>query len=148
MSMQDETKPTASSIPSSVIERPMAVRALSLVVALEALVMVGVTGLLIYDVCTQPALSRASSIALLVMAALAAIALTALSVGAWRMQPWVRGPVTVWQVLQVAAAVVIFQGDIAAWVGWLLSACSLVGLLLSFSPQVALVLQRDRETEH
>lgn len=109
--------------------------------------MCAVSGLLIYELLTQPALSLASSVALLVMAVLAAAALIALTVGVWREQSWVRGPVTVWQVLQVAASVVILQGDIAAWIGWVLAALSLTGLLLSFSAPVGLALRRDRELE-
>lgn len=128
-------------------QRPAAVLALAVVLAVEALVMLGVSALLGYEVATQPAVSLASSIALLVMSILAAVALGALTVGVWRMQAWARGPVTVWQVLQVAAAVVIIQGDIAPWLGWGLAACSLAGLLLVFSAPVGRALRRDREVD-
>ena len=145
--MQEERNVDAEDRNLRATERPVGIRALATLLGIESLIMLAVTALLAYEVITQPAHSMSTSIALLVMALLAAGALGTLAVGVWRMRSWARGPVTVWQVLQVAAAVVIFQGDIAPWIGWVLAGCSLVGLLLVFSSPVAAALRRDRESD-
>lgn len=98
--------------------------------------MVAVTVLLVVEVLTQPALSFSSSIALIVLAALAAVLLIALTIGIYLEQRWVRGLTAVWQVLQVPAAITIIRGDIVQPLGWGLAVASLVGLLLIFHPAV------------
>ena len=112
------------------------IRTLCAVVALEALVMVAVTVLLVVEVLTQPALSFSSSIALIVLAGLAAVLLIALMIGIYLEQRWVRGLTAVWQVLQVPAAITIIRGDMVQPLGWGLAVASLVGLLLIFHPAV------------
>jgi hypothetical protein len=116
--------------------------ALGTLVAAEALMMAAVTLFLVVEVLTQPSLSLASSIALTVLALIAAAALAALATGIFREQPWVRGLTAVWQLLQVAAAVTIIQGDMADALGWALAFASLIGLLLVFSPAVSARLRR------
>ena len=106
------------------------------VVALEALGVIAATGLLIFDVITQPVHSLSSTIALIVLTAIAAVFLVAIVRGIHAGQPWTRGATVVWQVLQLAAAVVILQGDIATPLGWLFALLSLAGLLLVFHPAV------------
>lgn len=118
----------------------MALRAL---VGIEAVAMVGVAIMLVYDVLTQPALSVATSIALVVLAVIAALFLGAIFVGIGKGQTWTRGATIVWQVLQTAAAVVILQGDMAQVIGWALAIVSLVVLVLVFHPAVTQRLRRS-----
>lgn len=110
--------------------------ALCAVVAAETVVMLVVTGFLVFEIFAAPSLSLASSIALTVMAALATVLLGALTVGIYLRQRWVRGLTAVWQVLQVAGAVTILRGDMVQGLGWGLALASLAGLLLVFHPAV------------
>ena len=112
------------------------VMALLVVVIIESLAMLAVAGLLVFEILTQPSLSVASSIALIVLAFIAAGVLFAATVGILRGQPWTRAVAMVWQVLQSAAAVVVLQGDMADAVGWVLAGLALAGLLLVFHPKV------------
>lgn len=112
------------------------VKALLAVVLVEALVMLAVAVLLVVDILTMPALSIASSIALVVLALIATATLLGVFVGILRGQPWTRAITMVWQVLQAAVAVVILQGDMADALGWGLAAISLLGLVLVFHPKV------------
>ena len=112
------------------------VKALLVVVAIEALTMLAVAGLLIFEIFTQPSLSVATSIALIALALIATAVLVAVCAGILRGQPWTRSITMVWQVLQAAVAVVILQGDMADAVGWALAGLSLAGLLLVFHPKV------------
>lgn len=118
------------------------------VVGVEALAMVAVTGLLIFDTVTQPVHSLSSTIALIVLTAIAAAFLLAILRGIIGAQSWTRGATLVWQVLQLAAAVVVLQGDIAAPLGWVFALLSLAGLLLVFSPAVTARLRHaDRDED-
>lgn len=127
------------------VNSPAPVRLLGLVVAVEALFMLFIAGLLVVELMTETPSSLASSIGLVVMAVIAVAALIAALVGIVRRQSWTRSFTLVWQVLQVAAAVVVLQGDMAAAVGWVLALVSLVGLILVFSPKVTAWLRPDDE---
>lgn len=105
--------------------------------------MVFLAGLLVFELITTKPLSVASSIGLIVMAVIAAAALVAAVVGMARRQTWTRSFALVWQVLQVAAAVVVLQGDLADVIGWVLAGVSLLGLLLVFSRKVTAWLRPD-----
>ena len=125
-----------------------AVLALLGVVSIEALAMTAVLALLIWDTFTQPVFSMPSTIALIVIVAIAVAFLVAIVRGIQTGQSWTRGAVVVWQVLQLAAAVVVLQGDMAAWIGWVVALLSLAGLLLVFQRSVTAHLRhRDAELE-
>lgn len=109
---------------------------------LEAAAMAAVAVLLVYDILTQPALSLATSIALLVLAIIGAVFLVAIATGIRKGEPWTRGAAVVWQVLQTAAAVIILQGDMAQAIGWALALTALVVLVLLFHPAVTKHLRR------
>ena len=98
--------------------------------------MLFVAGLLVVELMTETPNSLASSIGLVVIAVIAVAALIAALVGIVRRQSWTRSFTLMWQVLQVAAAVVVLQGDMADAVGWALAAVSLCGLILVFNPWV------------
>lgn len=121
------------------------VRLLIGIILIEAIAMFGVAALLVYEIFTQPSLSVASSIALIVLALIATAALAAIALGIYRAQPWTRGASIVWQVLQAAAAVVVLQGDMADGIGWILAGLSLAGLLLVFHPAVTARLRHREE---
>ncbi len=107
--------------------------------------MLFIAGLLVVELMTETPNSLASSIGLVVIAVIAVAALTATLVGIAHRQSWTRSFTLVWQVLQVAAAVVVLQGDMADTVGWVLAVVSLAGLVLVFNPKVTAWLRPDEE---
>ncbi|MDJ1372544.1 hypothetical protein [Gulosibacter molinativorax] len=118
------------------------IKVLRALLAVEALAMVAVTVLLIFELLTQPALSVPMSLALIVLAVIGVAFLSAIVVGVGKCQTWTRGAIIVWQVLQTATAVVILQGDMAAGIGWALAFLALAILLLTFHPTVTERLRR------
>ncbi len=127
-------------------ERPRSepVIVLSALILLEAALVVGATGFLIYELITDVAQNLASALALTVLTALAAVWVTAIGVGLLRRRAWSRGAAIVWQVLQIAVAVGAFQGAFArAEVGWLLLVPAVLALLLLFSRPVVEATRRD-----
>jgi hypothetical protein len=110
---------------------------------LEAIALVGVVLILIFDIVTLPAASIASAIALTVLVVIAAIFVSAIAVGMARRAPWSRGAALVWQLVQLAIAVGAFSGATAqpGW-GWAILAPTLVALVLLFTKNVMAMLRR------
>jgi hypothetical protein len=110
---------------------------LSGVVLVEAIAMGVVTAVLLLDVLTQPAASPISAIALVVLAALATLWLAAMFVGTLQRQPWIRGAVFTWQLLQLAIAAGSFQDGVGRHdIGWLLLVPAVVAIAILFTPSV------------
>lgn len=137
-----------SGSPASAQDAALRRRLLLLLVAvlsIEALILAGVVALLVYEQFTEVPLSRSSSIALLVLAVLGLAFLVAVALAAWRRAPWVRSGAVTWQVLQLAAAWVALQGDIANGLGWVLVALAALGIVAAVHPAVQReLLPRDR----
>lgn len=114
---------------------------------LEALAVISVVFVLVFDILTQPATSISSAVALTALVAIAAVFVTAVAIAMARRAPWSRGAALVWQLVQLAIAVGAFQGATAqpAW-GWAILAPSLVALVLLFTKSVMEALRRP-ETE-
>lgn len=113
------------------------------IIGAEAALMAGVTIFLGYELATQPTTSVATAIALLVVAAIAAFWLVALTIAMWRGRSWTRGGALVWQFLQVAVGVGSIQGflprpDIASW----LLIPAIVAIVLLLTPSVSEHLAR------
>ncbi|RLP76056.1 hypothetical protein D9V32_07825 [Mycetocola tolaasinivorans] len=101
---------------SSVPDEPRVhrnLRLLSLILGIEAIAMVIVTGVLVVDLFTQRATSMATAVALTALVALGAVWVIALFIGSLRVAQWVRGGALIWQVIQLAIAVGAFQGETA-----------------------------------
>lgn len=118
------------------------VRVLRTLIGIEAIGMLAVAVMLIYDLLTLPALSVATSLALIVLAFIGAAFLAAIVVGIRQGQTWTRSAAITWQVLQTAAAVVILQGDMAQLLGWVIAILALAVLILIFHPAVTEQLRR------
>lgn len=106
---------------------------INLVLALEALALVGVFVWLIVDVLTLEPSSYATAVALIVLVAIGAVFLVAVALASMRRAPWSRAGAIVWQVLQISVAVGAFQGLFARPdLGWalLIPALVVIGLLL------------------
>lgn len=109
---------------------------LVLLLAELALIVTLLVVLLIELLVDTPA-SYPSAIALTVIAALAAIWMSAIVVGALRGSAWIRGAAIVWQVLQFAVGLGALQGAFAQPdYGWPLIAVAVAAFLLLLSRPV------------
>lgn len=122
---------------------PLLLRALAVVVLLEAVAMVAVVVLLVMELLTAPVASFASGIAIIVIAVLAAVWLLAMFSGIVAGRSWIRGAVFTWQLIQLALAVGCFQGMFSQpTIGWLLLLPSVVAIALLFTPPVMSATRR------
>lgn len=115
-------------------------RVLTGVLSIESVVMGAVVVLLVVEQFVATPASRVSSLALLGVAAVALALVIATFVGAIRRGPWVRGAAITWQILQLAAAWTIVQGDLAPYIGWGLTVLSLVGFVSAIHPDTRTAL--------
>jgi hypothetical protein len=83
-------------------EAPVAVRRASLVVALEAALLLGGALVLLYLTITSTPESVGNAVAEVVYVAIFGVAMAAAAVGLWRVSPWARGPVVVLQLILAA----------------------------------------------
>lgn len=104
------------------------------VLAIETLAMAAVVVFLTVEQFVDAPASRVSSIALLATTVVALAFLVAILVGAIRRAPWVRAAAITWQVLQLAAAWTVVQGDLAPLIGWVMTALSVVGFVVALLP--------------
>jgi hypothetical protein len=125
---------------------PQGSPALWLLVAIlfaEAVAMVVVVVVLIIDILTLPAASLGSAIALTVLVAIAAGFVSAVAIGAFRRQGWVRGGALIWQLVQLAIAIGAFQGTFAQpAIGWALLVPSVTVIVLLFTKSVMAAITR------
>jgi len=105
--------------------------------AAEAAVLWILAGWLVVELLTQTPASLGGGLAIIGLAALAAVWVSAITVGAVRRRPWIRGGAITWQLVQIMVAVGCFQGLYARPdVGWAILLPSLVVLGLAFTPKV------------
>lgn len=110
----------------------------------EAALMLGTTGFLVFELFAEPAHSLAGAIALTALSGISAGWLVVVGFGVLSRRAWTRGAALVWQVLQCAVALGLFQGAFATPVlGWWLLLPALAALVLLFTPQVVSALRRD-----
>jgi len=110
---------------------------LALIVFAECALLVAATVFLVVELLVATPASYASAIALTVLVAIGAIWVGVIAVNLLRRQPWTRGATVVWQILQIAVAIGMFQGAYARPdLGWLLLIPSIVVLVLLFTPSV------------
>lgn len=117
--------------------RPAALVVLALIVFAECALLLGATIFLVVELLVATPASLASAVALTVLVAIATVWVGFIAQGLLRGQPWTRGAAVVWQILQIAVAVGMFQGIYARPdLGWLLLIPSIVVLVLLFTPAV------------
>ncbi|MBF4552191.1 hypothetical protein [Pseudoclavibacter sp. VKM Ac-2888] len=124
-------------------KRPKTVLLLAGVLGLEAAILAAATVFLVIETAAQEAEFLASSLALAGLSLLGAVLLALVAVSTLRLRSWVRGAAITWQIMQLAVAWVFLQGDIAVWVGWALTAVSLVGVVAAVHPATGRALHRD-----
>lgn len=117
--------------------RPALLVVLTVILALEAALVVGVAAWLLIELLTQKPQSYPSAVAIVVLVFLAAAWLIATVVGVARRRPWARASTLTIQILQLAVAVGCFQGLYARPdLGWALLVPALVAGVLAVSPAV------------
>jgi hypothetical protein len=120
--------------------------ALIILLFIEAAGMIAVTAWLVVDLFTLTPDSYTSAIAILVLAILASIWISAVAVSSIRRAPWIRAGAVIWQILQLSVAVGALQGTFArADIGLALLIPSLLGLVLLFMPPVVAAVKRPDE---
>ena len=117
--------------------RPTGLVVLAIIVFAECALLLAAAVFLIVELLIDTPASYASAIALTVLVAIATIWVGFIAQGLLRGQPWTRGASVVWQILQIAVAIGMFQGIYARPdLGWLLLIPSIAVLVLLFTPAV------------
>ena len=122
--------------------------ALFVLVTAEFLLVAGVTIYLVIEILATNPSSYASGIALIVITAAAAAWLAVIAVNILRGRAWVRAATIVWQVVQIALSLGLFQGMLLnPSLGWYLLVPAVAVLALVFTPPVvsALSTREGRE---
>lgn len=132
--------------PQSAPSRPALLLVLTVIVALEAALVVGLALWLIFELLTQTPASYPSAVALTVLVVLAAAWVVATVVGLLRRRGWARASALTIQILQLAVAVGCFQGLFARPdLGWALLAPAVVAGVLAVSRPVVRATARNME---
>ncbi len=92
-------------------EAPAAVRRAALVVALEAVLLLGGAVVLLYLTLTSTPLSMRNAVAEVVLVALFGVAMAAAARGLWRVSSWARGPVVALQLILAAIGYTAFTAE-------------------------------------
>ncbi|MCU1482341.1 MAG: hypothetical protein JWQ19_3127 [Subtercola sp.] len=126
------------------VRRPVLLVLLSLLLLIEALVVLAVGVWQIGQMSQAPADTYPTAIALIVLVLAAGLWVLFTAIGAFRMRPWARGAALTWQALQAIIAICCFQGVFATPDdGWPLLIAALLGIGLLLSPPVVAVTRRD-----
>ena len=127
----------ATGPPASGPRRPLGLRVVTAVLALEALLLWGVTTWLITELLTETPTSLGGAFALLALSALAATWVSVITINLHRRRSWTRGGALTWQLVQLMVAGGAFQGVYARPdVGWGLLAPSVLVIVLLFTKPV------------
>jgi hypothetical protein len=117
--------------------RALGLRVVTVIVALEAALMWGVTAWLVVELLTETPGSVGGAFALLGLSALAAVWVSFIAYNLPRRRSWTRGGALTWQFVQIMVAIGAFQGVYARPdVGWALLAPSLLVIALLFTRAV------------
>ncbi|TFD64632.1 hypothetical protein E3T38_15290 [Cryobacterium sp. Hb1] len=116
--------------------------------ALEALALWFFSAWWVLELLIATPTSGGAALALLALIVVAAVWVSAITVGALRRRPWIRGGAITWQLVQVMIAIGCFQGIYARPdVGWALLLPSIIVLVLVFTPRVVAATSHEPEPE-
>jgi hypothetical protein len=127
--------------------RAPAVAIVALVLVAETLILLGLSGFLIYQIAAEIPDSLASAVGLFVITVIATAWIAATTIGFFQGKSFARGSALVWQVLQAAVGLASNQGLFARPdIGSGLFVPALIALaLLLFSPSVSKHLGTARD---
>ena len=115
----------------------LGLRVVTVILALEALLLWGVTAWFVLELLTETPTSVGGAFALLGLSALAAVWVSFIAFNLPRRRSWTRGGALTWQLVQIMVAIGAFQGIYARPdVGWGLLAPSLLVIGLLFTRAV------------
>lgn len=125
--------------------RPPLVTLLATLLAVQSMIILGVTAYVVFSLLFTEAQFPPTAIALTVLVVLVALWVLAMTRGVWRGRAWTRGSVLVYQFLQLAVGVGSIQGFVPRPdIGWWVIATAVIGLVLVLSTPVSTYLdQRD-----
>jgi len=133
-----------AAIPARATGRPPLLTVLTVILALEALLVVAVAVWLLVDLLTVRPVSYPSAVAITVLAFLAAAWVILTVIGLLRRRSWSRASALTIQILQLAVAVGCFQGLYARPdVGWALLVPAVAAGVLAVTPSVVRATARD-----
>ncbi|WP_233201846.1 hypothetical protein [Cryobacterium sp. Y11] len=116
--------------------------------ALEAIALWALSAWWVLELLVETPSSMGGALALLALAVIAAVWVSAITVGTLRGRPWIRGAAVTWQLVQIMIAIGCFQGIYARPdVGWALLLPSIVVLVLVFTPRVVSTTSREPEPD-
>ncbi|WP_146066149.1 hypothetical protein [Cryobacterium sp. Y82] len=116
--------------------------------ALEALAVWALSAWWVLELLIATPNSVGASLALLALIVVAALWVSAITVGALRRRPWIRGAAVTWQLVLVMIAIGCFQGIYARPdVGWALLLPSIIVLILVFNPRVVAATSHEPKPE-
>jgi hypothetical protein len=142
----DPQNASAAASGQSAVGRPPFLIALTVILALEALLVLALAVWLVVELLTETPQSYPSAVAIVVLVVLAAAWLIATVVGIARRRSWARASALTIQILQLAVAVGCFQGFYARPdVGWALLIPAVVAGVLAVSPSVVRATARNME---
>ena len=137
------TDPQKSAAPAPSNGR-MLLAVLTVIVALEALLVLALAVWLLIELLTARPESYPSAVAITVLAFLAAVWAISTAVGLWRRRGWARASALTIQILQLAVAVGCFQGLFARPdLGWALLVPAVVAGVLAVVPAVVRATSRN-----
>ncbi|MCW2571411.1 MAG: hypothetical protein JWO88_1469 [Frankiales bacterium] len=144
--MRDLHNAADGAIPARTSGRPALLTTLTVILALEAVLVVAVAAWLLIDLLTVRPESYPSAVAITVLAFLAAAWVGATVVGLLRRRSWARASTVTIQILMLAVAVGCFQGLYARPdLGWALLVPAVVAGVLAVMPSVVQATTRNTE---
>lgn len=130
-------RPSDTGVPAPAPRRPRALLVLAAVLALEALLLWVVAGGLVMALITRTPDSLGGALAIIALALLAAVWVSAIAFWSLRRRAWIRAAALTWQLVQIMVAIGLFQGLFARPdLGWALLAPSVLVIVLLFRRNV------------
>lgn len=118
----------------------------TVLLAVEAAVLWALAAWLVFELLTQTPASLGGGLAITALAVIAAVWVSAITLGTLARRPWIRGGAVTWQLVQIMVAVGCFQGLYARPdVGWAILVPSLVVLVLAFTPRIVAATSHPTE---
>lgn len=116
-----------------------------MLLAVEALVVIGYLAVLIAALLRHDVWSESNGFAYIVVAVIAAIWVVGCALGAFLVQPWIRGAVITWQIVLLIVAIGCFEGLVGTrLLGIPLLLLALGGFALAVLPSTTAALTRGR----
>ncbi|MGO4692521.1 hypothetical protein [Glaciibacter sp. 2TAF33] len=141
----DQSPDAAPAVPAR--RRPLALLVAAVLLALEAITLWGVVVWQVVELLTATPTSFTSAIALLVIALIAAVWVSAIALNVLRHRSWVRAAAVTWQLLQIAVGIGLFQGvDANPGLGLAIIVPSVVVIGLMFVPSVMAATGVERDS--